>query len=63
MFLKATRGWHLKWTPLHPAARTPAHGLFMFETIVMVLTPQDCWAAITKYGRSLRATTKRFDVL
>ncbi len=33
----------------------------MFETIVMVLTPQDCWAVITMYGRSLRATTKRFE--
>src|SRR5260370_36642624 len=33
----------------------------MFETIVMVLIPPECWAAITRYGRSLRATTKRFE--
>jgi len=36
---------------LHQAAPIPAHGLFMFVTIVMAPTPQDSWAAITKYGR------------
>src|SRR5436309_3423845 len=33
----------------------------MFATIVMAPTPQDCWAAITKYGRWLRVTTKLFE--
>src|SRR5712691_5638988 len=33
----------------------------MFVTTVMVPTPQDCWAATTKYGRLLRVTTNQSD--
>ena len=61
VFLREASGWSLTWTRLHQVARTPAHGLFMFVTIVMVPTPQDCWAAITKYGHWLRVITKQFE--
>jgi len=61
VFLEEVRGWSLTWTQLRQAAPIQAHGLFMFVTIVMAPTPQDCWAAITKYGRWLRGTTKQFE--
>src|ERR1700682_3542740 len=49
------------WTPLRQAAPAPAHGLFMFVTIVMAPTPPDSWAAITKSGHSLPVTTNQFE--
>ena len=49
------------WTPLRQAAPAPAHGLFMFVTIVMAPTQPDSWAAITKSGHSLPVTTNQFE--